>query len=247
MAVLGVRFLCQLELVTSFKTPAFVIIHGKKLFLPVWTSGVLRPEVSQVGYFPQRLNFFLITWCQLLPTQFSVPGLQNSPLPCSGKVQQRFLRSLSWDCLVSRRGMFLCQVQPFMEMLFFFFLFCITSLTLSHQTRSQEIKLMLCDWAVLCWTVADGWSRALIADNLLCQWRNHGLACPENIQLLLLLFNTSFTQVLLSKLSVLRGNFLHPMQPVLISEMKSLVLDNSRIWVVGNGRREKVILSFRVG
>lgn len=37
-----------------------------------------------------------------------------------------------------------------------FFFFCITSLTLSHQTGSQEIKVMLCGQAVLCWTVADG-------------------------------------------------------------------------------------------
>jgi len=30
MAVPWVRFMCQLELLTSFKTPGFVIIHGKK-------------------------------------------------------------------------------------------------------------------------------------------------------------------------------------------------------------------------
>lgn len=202
MAVPRVRFPCQLELPTSFKAPAFVIIHGKKLFLPIWTSGVLRPEVSQVGYFLQRLNFFLITLCQLLPTQFSLPMLQNSWLPRSRKVQQRFLRSLSWVCLVPMRTVFLCQVQPFMETLFFY----IMALTLSNRTESQEIKVMLCDRAaVLCQTVAGGWSRALIADNLLCQLRNHGLACPENTQLLLLSFNTSLTRIPLSKLSFLRG------------------------------------------
>lgn len=145
MAVPWVRFMCQLELLTSFKTPGFVIIHGKKkkktLFLPIWTPGLLSYEVSQVGYFLQCLHFFLITLCQLLPCSFLYLCLKIHRL--------HVLKRLSNVSSGARLGTAWCQREEYSSAKYsplckHYFFFYITFLTFSNLNQFQEAEGWCC-------------------------------------------------------------------------------------------------------